>query len=355
MRQQARNHQTRSLIVAGELTLVLVSIAAMTSQAPAQPASTPPRPFDGASQALQRDRIPPVSRAQFKASPGTFDSPNDAVAALIDAGRKSDLQAVEAVLGPGSQDVVEAGDPVADKLALQRFVAAYDKKSTLVPINAAKTSLHVGDEDWDLPIPLVREGARWRFDVAAGREEVIDRRIGRNESNAVEASRAYVDAQREYASTDRNGDGTLQYAQRFISTPGLKDGLYWPAQSNESPSPLGEFFAKASDEGYFQQAATSSPTRDTPLRARPYYGYYYTILKSQGPSAPGGAYDYVLNGKMIGGFAMVAYPAEYGVSGVMTFVVNHEGVVYQKDLGPDTDYVEITDFDPDSTWRRVEN
>jgi hypothetical protein len=345
----------RALIVVGALTLVLLAIADMTSQAPAQPPSIPPRPFAGPSQALQRDRVPAPSRAQFQASPGTFASPNDAVTALIDACRRSDLQAVEAVLGPGSQDVTESGDPVADKLALQRFVAAYDKKSVLVPIDAAKTSLHVGDEDWDLPIPLVREGGRWRFDVGAGREEIIDRRIGRNEANAIEVARAYVDAQREYASIDRMGDGTLQYAQRFISTPGLKDGLYWPTQSNEPPSPLGEFFAKASDEGYLQQLASSSAPRDAPVRARPYYGYYYTILKSQGPSAPGGAYDYAFNGKMIGGFAMVAYPAEYGVSGVMTFVVNHDGVVYQKDLGPDTDYVEITDFDPDSTWRRIGN
>jgi hypothetical protein len=335
--------------------MALVSITDMMSQAAAQSPSIPPRPFVGSSQALQRDRIPPPSRAQFQTSPGTFASPADATAALVDACRKSDLQAVEAVLGPGSQDVVESGDPVADKLALQRFVAAYDKKSVLVPISAAKTSLHVGDEDWDLPIPLVREGARWRFDVAAGREELIDRRIGRNEANAIEATRAYVDAQREYASTDRNGDGASEYAQRFISTPGLKDGLYWPTPSNEPPSPLGEFFAKASDEGYFQQAASSPAARDTQLRARPYYGYYFTILKSQGPSAPGGAYDYLVNGKMIGGFAMVAYPAEYGVSGVMTFIVNHDGVVYQKDLGPDTDYVEITDFDPDATWRRVQN
>ena len=230
----------------------------------------------------------------------------------------------------------------------------YDAKSTLVPVNDTTRSLHVGSSDWPLPIPLVSRGATWSFDIDAGRDELLSRRIGRNEANAIVAALAYADAQREYASEERDGDGILEYAQLFGSTDGMKNGLYWPVQPGEPESPLGRFFADAQSEGYFQAADAQGSVADPP--PEPYYGYRYLILTAQGPSARGGAYDYIVDGHMIGGFALIAYPVEYGDSGVMTFIVNHDGVVYQKDLGPDTADIAaaVTAFDPDSTWRRVQ-
>jgi len=288
----------------------------------------------------------------------TFASPEEGVAAFIDAMRKNDLNAMETLLGPGSRPLIESGDPVQDKLAIERVLAAYDMKSSLVSINAIARSLHVGDDDWALPIPLVRDDGAWRFDIAAGGEEIIARRIGRNESNAIQASLAFVDAQREYGSVDRDGDGIFEYAQRFVSTPGMRDGLYWPTQVNEPLSPLGELFAAANAAGVQPQASNVArrAAGDTSIPATPYYGYYFKILTSQGSaSMPGGAYDYIVNGSMLGGVAVIAYPAAYGVSGVMTFTVNHDGIVYQTDLGPETvlEALDIVDFNPDDTWERV--
>jgi hypothetical protein len=193
---------------------------------------------------------------------------------------------------------------------------------------------------------LVKQGTTWRFDLAAGRDELINRRIGRNELNAIEASQAFVDAQQDYASEDRDGDNILEYAQRFVSTPGMKDGLYWPAQAGEEESPLGPLFAEARAEGY--QLGTAAG-------GTPYYGYRYKILTSQGPAAMGGAYDYIVGGNMLSGVGMIAYPAQHGFSGVMSFIVNHDGVVYQKDLGPETASVAaaMPVFNPDDTWQRV--
>jgi Protein of unknown function (DUF2950) len=202
--------------------------------------------------------------------------------------------------------------------------------------------LIMGREDWPFPIPLVRKDGTWRFDTAAGREEILYRRIGRNELDAIETCLAYVDAQQEYAERGVAGNGV--YAQRIVSRPGKKDGLYWPAQSGTDESPLGELAASAAAEGY----------RAGQQRA-PYHGYYYKVLTRQGPNAPGGALDYVVRGNMIGGFALVAYPAEYRNSGVMTFLVSHQGNVYEKDLGPDTARIAagMTAFNPDNSWRRV--
>ena len=283
-----------------------------------------------------------------------FASPDEGVAALVDALRKDDKGALEAVLGPGSADVIESGDSVADTNAKDAFLMDYDTKSTLVPVNDTTMTLQVGSSDWPLPIPIVRrDGGMWSFDLDAGRDELLSRRIGRNETNTIAAALAYVDAQREYASEDRNGDGILEYAPLFGSTDGMRNGLYWPAQPGEPESPLGRFFADAQSEGYFQAAEAEGKVADPP--PEPYYGYRYLILTAQGPSARGGAYDYVADGHMIGGFGLIAYPVEYGDSGVMTFVVNHDGVVYQKDLGPDTADIAaaVTAFDPDSTWQRV--
>ena len=206
-------------------------------------------------------------------------------------------------------------------------------------------TLIAGDDDWPFPIPLVNKGGQWQFNTEAGLDEILRRRIGRNELSVIQVSLAYVQAQNEYASLDPGGLGPHVYAQRIVSRPGKKDGLYWPTAEGETPSPLGELAAKASAEGY--------KTGSAPI---PYHGYYYRILKSQGPGAPGGAYDYLVDGKMIGGFALLAFPAEYGNSGIMTFMVNQDGTVYQKDLGPKTTDLARTIelFAPDQTWTEVE-
>ena len=276
----------------------------------------------------------------------TFATPEAGVAALIDAARMNDQAALESILGPRSREVVSSGDPVADAAARDDFLTAYDEKSNLVPINDTTRVLQVGQSAWPLPIPLVRQGSSWRFDTDAGRDELINRRIGRNELNAIEASQAFVDAQQDYASEDRDGDMILEYAQRFISTPGMKDGLYWPVQAGEEESPLGPLFTEASADGY---RVASSPG------GTPFYGYRYKILTSQGPEAMGGAYEYIINGNMLAGVGLVAYPAEYGVSGITSFIVNHDGVVYQKDLGPETAMTAsaMTTFAPDTTWLPV--
>jgi Protein of unknown function (DUF2950) len=271
-----------------------------------------------------------------------YKTPDEAVAALIVAARAADRPALMRVLGPGSSEIVSSGDEVADASARKRVIEAYDTKHRVVPEGADKAVLIIGNEDWPFPIPLVRKNGSWRFDTAAGRDEILFRRIGRNELNAVQASLAYVDAQHEYAEKGIGGNGV--YAQRIVSQPGQKDGLYWPAQSGEDESPLGELAAAASAAGY----------RAGQQRA-PYHGYYYKILTRQGPNASGGAIDYIARGKMIGGFALVAYPAEYRNSGVMTFLVNHQGNIYEKDLGPNTARIAsgMTAFNPDNTWQRV--
>ena len=211
-----------------------------------------------------------------------------------------------------------------------------------------KVTLVVGNQEWPFPIPIVKKGETWVFDTKAGNEELLNRRIGRNELNTIQTCLAIVDAQREYAMKDRDSDKLLEYAQKFWSTPGKKDGLYWEAKEGEAQSPLGPLAARAVEEGYDGRKPGDKPM--------PYHGYFYRILKAQGKNAPGGAYDYVVRGKMIGGFALVVFPAEYGASGIMTFIVNHDGVVYQKDLGKETGKIAkaMTKFDPDKTWKKVE-
>ena len=207
--------------------------------------------------------------------------------------------------------------------------------------------LCVGKEDWPFPIPIVKDTSQWHFDSREGREEILARRIGRNELSAIQVCLGYVDAQREYAMKDWNGDGFLEYARKFKSDAGKKDGLYWETSEGDKESPLGLFFAAAGEQGYDIKQPNRKPS--------PYYGYYYRILTAQGEKAPGGAYDYMVKGKMIGGFALVAYPAQYGVSGIMTFVVNHNGIVYQKNLGEDTKKIAhaMKLFNPDGTWQQV--
>jgi len=275
----------------------------------------------------------------------TYKTPEEAAAALVGAVRADDLKAELVVLGPGGEDIVSSGDEVADQAIRERFLQSYDAKHRVTKDGESRATLVIGNDDFPFPIPLVRQDGKWSFGTGEGRREILYRRIGRNELNTIQVCLAYVDAQDEYADKDRTGAGAGVYARRFVSSPGKKDGLYWPAAQGEEESPLGELFAKASTQGYKAGEGRS-----------PYQGYYYKILTRQGAHAPGGALDYVVNGKMIGGFALVAYPAEYRNSGVMTFVVNHAGVVFQKDLGPDTDELaeKITAFDPDSTWKEAD-
>ena len=290
------------------------------------------------------------SREAFAASPHqrTFASPGEAVQALVEAVKAGDMEALASILGPEGRDLISSGDAVADKQERARFVRAYEQLNRLQRPTEMKAVLVIGQDGWPLPIPVVKEGDAWRFDTAAGKEEILNRRIGRNELDTIQVCLAYVDAQREYARVARESDGVLAYAMKFRSDEDKQNGLYWPTKEGEAPSPLGVLVANARAEGYSRKTSGGTPT--------PYHGYFYRILTTQGPDAPGGAYDYVVNGKMIGGFALVASPAQYGVSGVMTFIVNHEGVVYQKDLGTDTETIARTmeTYNPDSTWKKAE-
>ena len=272
----------------------------------------------------------------------TYATPEEAADALVQAVKSHDRRAILATLG-GASDWITSGDPVADRAAGDRFVAAYEAKHALTG-SGDKMTLIVGD-DYPFGFPLVKSGDRWRFDTEAGKEELLARRIGENEIDAIKVLEAIVDAQMEYASKDRNGDGVLDYAQKFASTPGKHDGLYWPTKTGEPPSPLGVLAAQASGEGYKKK--DSGPT--------PYHGYYYRMLKGQGKNASGGALDYVVHGRAIGGFAVVAYPAKYGSSGIMTFVVNQDGKVFQTDLGPTTGMRagKMRRYDPGEGWTPV--
>ena len=276
-----------------------------------------------------------------------FKSPEETVKALIDAVKGNNAKELLTNLGPSGKELISSGDEVADKTGRDHFVKAYEEMNKLVNENYKKVILHIGNGDWPFPIPIVKVGKYWFFDTKAGKEEILNRRIGRNELNAIQVCLAYVDAQREYVLKDRGGK-LLEYGQRFISEKGKKDGLYWEVKEGEEQSPLGPLVAKAAREGYTGKKSGDKPS--------PYHGYYYKILKAQGKNASGGEYDYVVKGKMIGGFALVAYPAEYGNSGIMTFIVNHNGVVYEKNLGKDTQKIATTmkKFDPDKAWKKVE-
>ncbi|HEX5212183.1 MAG TPA: DUF2950 domain-containing protein [Pseudolabrys sp.] len=274
-----------------------------------------------------------------------FKTPEDGAAALVRAAKDAWPNGVVDILGKSSAEIVASGDKVADEATRQKFIATYDAKHRVEMEGDAKAIMVIGNEDFPLPIPLVRKDGMWRFDTEAGRAEILDRRIGRNELDTIQASLAYVDAQNEYAEKDRTGAGKGVYAQRIVSTPGKKNGLYWPTSQDNDESPLGELVAEAAAGGYRIGAGRA-----------PFHGYYFKILTEQGPAAPGGELDYIVHGKMIGGFALVAYPAEYRNSGVMTFIVNHTGTVFQKDLGPRTAHIaeRMTIYNPDKTWKAVD-
>lgn len=274
----------------------------------------------------------------------SFKTADQAADALARAARSGDRNAVLTILGNDAADIVSSGDPVEDAATRQSFLAAYDEGHHIDIESDNKAIMIVGHDEFPFPIPIVHNGEGWRFDTAAGRLEILYRRIGRNELDAIQACLAYVDAQNEYADKDHGG-GAGAYAQHIVSQPGKQDGLYWPRKTGEEESPLGSLVAAATSEGYKVGGARA-----------PFHGYYFKILTRQGSNAPGGALDYVVNGKMIGGFALVAYPAEYGNSGVMTFLVNHAGAVFQKDLGSDTPQLagRITSFNPDQTWKVID-
>lgn len=286
-----------------------------------------------------------VEAASVQVKQKSFPSAEEAVQALVAAVKINDDKALLAMFGTAGEDVISSGDPVADWQGRKRFLTKYEEKNSLLPQKNSVTLL-LGNDEWPFPIPIVKKGTKWSFDTAKGKEEILNRRIGENELGTIETCLAIVDAQREYAMMDIDGDGIPEYAEKIVSDPGKKNGLYWETKEGEAPSPIGPVLAEARKEGYEKKTD----------KAIPYHGYYYRALKAQGKNAAGGAYDYVVKGKMIGGFALVAYPAKYGNSGIMTFVVNHDGIVYQKDLGKDTaKYADVMkQFDPDKTWKKVD-
>jgi len=298
-----------------------------------------------APQSTQSPPLPQVPLpAPQKAPPAakTFATPQQAADALITAAAAVDFDAIGLLFGPNGHELIVTGDAVQDKNRLEEFnKLARERKAVVVdPANANRAILSVGNNDWPLPVPIVKTNGTWSFDAKAGREEIINRRVGSNELDAIEVCRGYVEAQHEYALTKR--DGVNQYAQRIIAAPGQQDGLAWRNPDGKWDGPVGEAVARAIEEGYT-------------TKAEPYHGYYFKVLKGQGPSAPLGQMDFVIKGVMIGGFALAAAPAEYAVTGVKTFIVSHDGVVYQKDFGDGTlaAFRTIELFDPDKTWTPV--
>lgn len=275
----------------------------------------------------------------------TFATPDEAVAALRTAAKNQDQAALRAIFGPQLEDI-ENPDRVQATNDFADFTAAMDEKFQITHESATNCVLELGASSWPFAIPIVKRDGKWLFDTAAGDDELLNRRIGKNELSVLEVMRAYVNAQREYANKDRDGDQVLEYAQRLASTPGKKDGLYWDPDLDGEISPLGPFVAHAQSEGYFGETPID---KESP---QPFHGYLFKIITRQGKHAPGGKYDYIINGNMIGGFAMVAWPAQYGDSGIMTFVVNQQGRVYQKDLGPKTakEAAKMDAYDPDPSW-----
>lgn len=283
-----------------------------------------------------------------KPGPRTFATPEEAVRALAETTKAGDLDGLLALFGPDAQQLVDSSDVATGRQNREVFVAAFAEGHRLVDAAEGRKQLVLGNEAWPFPVPLARGAAGWSFDAAAGREEILNRRIGRNELAAIGILRRYVAAQREYAATGHDGKPKGLYARRLGSDPGTHNGLYWPARRGEPRSPLGELVAQAADEGHRAGASASGPS--------PFYGYYFRILEGQGESARGGASEYVVNGEMSLGFALVAWPVHYDASGVMTFLVGQDGLAHEKDLGPETQGSarSITRYDPDDTWRPVQ-
>ena len=315
------------------------------------------RPFFSIGVAVLSCALGIVSHAQSQSKPSspaasasaqkTFDTPQQAAGALIQAADPFDVPALLGIFGPEGKDFVSSADPVQDKNIAEAFAAKAHKKKavSLDPKNPARASLSVGEEDWPFPVPIVKKGGKWRFDSKEGHDELLFRRIGANELDAIQICLGFVEAQQEYASEIRDDSGINQYAQRLLSTPGKKDGLYWQNADGTPGGPISETIARAIEEGY------SASQRSN------YHGYYFKVLKGQGPAAPLGELDYVIKGIMIGGFALVAVPAEYRVTGVKTFMVSHNGIVYEKDLGPDSLNIvrNMERYNPDKTWHGTDD
>lgn len=276
-----------------------------------------------------------------------FASPDEAMKALVDVARDYDEGKVSMLFGSQYAELFSSGDDVEDANNREDFLKMAEEKSSVETEGESKAILHFGQQEWPFPIPLIKKGDQWQFDAAQGKEEIINRRIGRNELNTLGVMRGYVEAQFQYASIDRDADEVSEFATKFRSEPGKFDGLYWESEAGQTESPLGPLVAEARAEGY--------KLKDKKNAMTPYHGYYYKILTRQGAHAPGGKYDYIINGNMIAGFALVAFPAEYGSSGIMTFIVNHQGKIHQKNLGPKTAELALAmkTYDPDSTWEVV--
>ncbi len=285
-----------------------------------------------------------VANAQSVAKAKSFSSPQEAASALIDAAEKYDETALTEILGPESYDIIHTGEPARDREVAQKFAeqARIKTNISLQPKNPRRAILEIGEDDWPFAVPIVKVGSHWSFDAKAGRTELLYRRVGSNELDAIAVCRGYVEAQHAYALQKHGNSGVNQYAQRIISTPGTQDGLAWKNEDGTWGGPIGEKVAAAIARGYSN-------------RSEPFHGYFFKILKGQGPAAPLGEMDFVVKGVMIGGFALIAFPAQYRVTGVQTFMVSHDGVVYQKDLGPKTlelaNAIEL--FNPDKTWTPV--
>jgi hypothetical protein len=288
--------------------------------------------------------------AKHAAQQPSFETPEAAVDALVAAAEKHDVAELARLLGPGTEYLLESGDAVADRGEREGFLKRYHARHRLVVGGPDDFVLQVGEDHWPLPIPLVREGAKWRFDGAAGADELVLRRIGANELRTIDVMRGFVAAQQDYADEGRDSAAAGVYASRFRSSPGKHDGLYWEAATGEPPSPAGPFLAAAAEEGYALEGVNAQTGKRTP-----YHGYIYRMLLSQGAAANGGAREYLQNGKLTGGFAMLATPETYGVSGVMSFIVNQDGVVWQRNLGDDTAQVaqSIRQFNPDQDWTPI--
>jgi len=282
------------------------------------------------------------------ASQKHFSTPEDALKGLVEAVKIQDKAALDQIFGPSSKDLL-SGDAVQDAAESEEFARHVAEKTSLVKENDSKVIISIGNENWPFPIPLLKTDGQWHFDTEAGREEILNRRIGEDELTAILVCRTYVKAQREYVLQDWDGDGILAYAQKLRSDPGKKNGLFWRHEPGEPVSPLGELVAQARMAGYKKE---KSLFKEQPI---PFHGYYFKILSRQGKNAPGGKYNYIINGNMVGGFALVAFPSNWGKSGVMTFIVNQQGKVYQKNLGPDTLKMEqaVDTYDPDKTWTPI--
>jgi len=277
----------------------------------------------------------------------TFSTADEGMQAFVEAIKLNDPSVLETLLGADGLQLFDSGDAAADAQWRKRFLNAYaDANKVVLKENNMRAILTVGRDEWPMPIPLVKSEEGWRFDTHRAAEEILNRHIGRNELAAIQVCLAIVDAEREYATKDTDGDGVPGFASKFISSPGQRDGLYWETREEEPLSPVGPLLAAAAHEG----SLTSDSTALTP-----FHGYLYRMLTKQGKNAPGGAYDYQVNGKLLGGFAVIAFPARYGMSGVVSFMVNQDGLVYQKDLGQNTAALatEMTEFDPDPSWKRA--